>query len=105
MTIIIQILLIATAAICKALVDTIIFHHGGRLPKVSFFDNNVQGRFLPFTKYPFDAKHIGNSLMIICFIIAAVIGRWMLVHWIIQVIVLGIIFILIFNLFWNKIFN
>lgn len=108
MNIFIQILLIAIAAICKAAVDTIVFHNGGKLPKIAFFDNNKQGKYLPMTKYPWDGKHVGNSLMIVCFVVsgtmgsAAAEGHW---GWLLEVGVLGIVFILVFNLFWSKIFN
>lgn len=106
MMIVLQILLIAIAAICKAAVDTIVFHGGGKLPKIPFFDNRVQGRFLPLTKYPLDAKHLGNSLMIVSFILSGALGSAATEgHWIVGFVVLSIIFILIFNLFWNKIFN
>lgn len=101
--VVLQILLIAIAAICKAAVDTIVFHGGGKLPKTAFFDNNKQGKFLPITKYPVDAKHLGNSLMIVSFIVSGALRhRGVLL---LDVAVLGIVFILVFNIFWNKIFN
>ncbi len=107
MNIFIQILLIAIAAICKAAVDTIVFHNGGKLPKTAFWDNNKQGKYLPLTKYPWDGKHVLNSVMIVCFVFSETMGTWGTWVWIapLQVLSLGIIFILVFNLFWNKIFN
>lgn len=65
-----KILFIALAAICKAMVDTIAFHKGGRFLS-DFFNINKQGSFLPFTKYPFDGFHIFNSFMILFFILAS----------------------------------
>ena len=103
MTIVIQILLIAIAAISKAVADTIIFHGGGKLPKIAFFDNDVQGKRLPFTKYPLDGKHVFNSLMIVSFIASCAFGAWE--YPVLQIALLGAAFILTFNLFWNKIFN
>lgn len=105
MSIIIQILLIAIAAICKAAVDTIIFHGGGKLPKTKFFDNKVQGKMLTWTKYPWDGKHVGNSLMIVCFVVSGTLGAWGQGYGIVQVVALGVLFILVFNIFCNKIFN
>lgn len=107
MAIFIQILLIVVAAICKAAVDTIVFHNGGKLPKTAFFDNKKQGKFFPMTKYPVDGKHVLNSLMIVCFVVSGTMGTWGTWVWmaLLQVAVLGVIFILVFNIFWNKIFN
>lgn len=95
----IAILLIIIAAISKAFVDTIAFHSGGRF-KSDFFNINKQGKFLPLTKYPFDAFHLFNSLMIVCFITAVSLGGY---RWYIDIPVLGVIFIIVFNIFFNKI--
>ncbi|MFA9212948.1 MAG: hypothetical protein ACEQSR_03775 [Candidatus Methylacidiphilales bacterium] len=93
------VLFIILAAICKAFADTIAHHKGGSLPKLlpkyaKYFDMQIQGEFLPFTKYPLDGWHVANSGMI-GFFLLAVGGIY---------IVLGSIgFILAFNLFYNKI--
>lgn len=94
--------LIAFAAISKALVDTVAFHHGG-IFKSDFFNINKQGNMLPFTSYPFDAFHIFNSLMILSFIVATLVNcnqKW---YW--KLLIYSATFILVFNLFWEHIFN
>ena len=99
---IIILLLIAFAAVFKALADTVAFHKGGRFKGRKFFDINQQGRFLPLTKYPLDAWHLANSAMIVCFIAAAFIGSgW----FVIKVVIAGLVFNVVFNIFWNKIFK
>jgi hypothetical protein len=98
--------LILIAAISKALVDTIVFHQGGRYKGKNFFNINIQGKFLPFTKYPFDGLHVANSLMIFCFVTAGVLAAnqtWWIS--IIAVVVIGSLFNVVFNIFWNKIFK
>ena len=92
------ILFIILAAICKALVNTIAFHKGGIFHGIKFFDITVQGKFLPYTKYPLDGYHVFNSLMITFFLLAIFGFSW----W---VIIGGLLFNVTFNLFWNKIFN
>jgi hypothetical protein len=92
---------IILAAICKAVADTLshhfhtsVFRYMGKLwnPEVSW---KIAKR-IPFTKYPVDAWHIANSLMIIFFLLAVFGFSWM-------VIVGGIVFNLAFNTFYNKI--
>lgn len=99
-------ILVIGAGICKALVDTIAFHKGGVFKGNNFYNINIQGKFLHFTKYPLDAFHLGNSLMIFLFVGAVVIAaRQKLWISVIAFVVLGILFNLSFNLFWNHIFN
>ena len=95
---ILQLIYIILAAICKAMTDTIAFHGGGIFHKNKFFDITTQGEFFPYSKYRIDGFHIFNSLMILFFILAVTGLNWKLA-------VAGIIYILIFNFFWNKIFN
>lgn len=99
---ILQFSFIILAAICKALTDTIAFHKGGVF-KSKFFDINSQGKFLPFTKYPLDGFHLSNSLMIVFFVAAMCIPSPLV--WYFNIVLLGITFNLVFNLFWNHIFN
>lgn len=97
---IIKIIFIVLAALCKAAVDTIIHHGGGKL-KVwfgDFFDVNKQGKFLPLTKYPFDGLHVFNSLMILFFLLAITTD-------LILIVAIGIIFVIAFKFFWDNIFN
>jgi hypothetical protein len=98
--IIIKVLLIIIAAICKAAVVT---HH----PHTSrlwgdFWDLKIRRKFVPFTKYKLDGWHLCNSVMIISFIVAGVLNGYI---WYYDIPSLGVVFILVFNLFYNKIFQ
>lgn len=95
---IMTLILIIIAAIAKAIADTIVFHGGGKLRQIfgAFFDINVPGKFLPHTKYPLDGFHIANSLMIVTFV-------WIATDGIVEFVLGDAVFILVFNLFWNKI--
>ena len=104
------ILLILTAT-SKSIVDTILFHEGGKLvewfPKwKDFFDIKKQGKFLPLTKYPWDGYHVFNSLMIFSFL--AMFCILLPYIWYINIgiwVVLGLVFNVVFNLGFNKIFK
>jgi len=103
-------ILIILAAIFKAVADTLQHHFYTSVfktlnqkwwnPMVSC--NHVS--FIPFTKYRPDAWHLANSGMIICFIAAASISDSIFSFWLINFVMLGIIFNLIFELFYGKIF-
>jgi hypothetical protein len=91
---------IILGAICKAIADTLahhfhssIFRYMGNLwdPQISW----IYAKRIPFTKYPLDAWHISNSLMIIFFCLAAFGFTW-------KVIVAGVLFNIVFNTFYNK---
>ena len=100
--IIIKVVLIIIAAICKAAVDTVTHHpHTSKLWG-DFWDLKIKRNYVPFTKYKIDGWHLSNSLMITCFIVAGVLNGYV---WYYDIPVLGIIFILVFNLFYNKIFQ
>jgi len=102
-------ILIILAAIFKAIADTLQHH----------FDTSVFKKlnpkwwnpvvscdyvgFLPLTKYRPDAWHLANSGMIICFITAASINDSVISFWLINVVGIGVIFNLIFLLFYSKI--
>jgi hypothetical protein len=69
----ISLLLIITAT-SKSIVDTILFHEGGKLVewvskmgKTSLILKNKVS-VLPLTKYPWDGFHVFNSLMIFSFL-------------------------------------
>ncbi len=102
-------ILILLAAICKAVADTLYHHYDTSVfaslnPK---FWNPVVScnyvKFLPLTKYRPDAWHLANSGMIICFITAASINDSVISFWLINVVGIGVIFNLIFLLFYSKI--
>lgn len=102
---------ILLAAICKAVADTLYHHYDtsvfARLnpkwwnPVVSC--NHVG--FIPFTKYRPDAWHLSNSAMIVSFITAAVVRDSVFHSWLINLVMLGVIFNLMFGVFYNKIFR
>lgn len=101
--IIIKIVLIIIAAICKAAVDTVTHHpHTSRLWG-EFWDLKIKRTYVPFTKYKFDGWHLSNSLMIVCFIVISKLHNS--IEWYYDIPVSGTIFILVFNLFYNKIFQ
>lgn len=108
----ITILLIAFAAICKACADAL-FSHPQTFPfKGKFWVVYTAGqKYLPFTKYPLNAWHVANSLMIISFI-AAPFFYWPVVElftpfWdsVVDFVICGTVFNLVFNLFYNHIFK
>jgi hypothetical protein len=107
------VLLISLAAICKSIADTLDDHFDTsvfkKLPwqvwdanrsQVKAFRLKVFG--IKITNYKFDPWHIANSLMIVCWCFVAVFndlelpGIW-------QVVVIGVVFNLVFELFYTKI--
>ncbi len=102
------IILIVLSAICKAVYDKIanqgdnsVFFRMGE-----FWWRRDVGHFLPFTKYRWNAWHIAGSLMI-CFFLAAICIN-LPYSWLIRggaFVGSGILFTVMFNLFYNKIFK
>lgn len=93
--------LIIIAAICKAVADTIAHHKSRSVFKNSKFWSNG-GKIVPGTKYRLDGWHICNSGMICAFVVAAVLHSPVLA-WYFEIPIGGVVFILVFNLFYNKI--
>lgn len=92
-----QLLCIALAGVFKAVADTIAHHYSTSVFNgKDFFNPEIQGKRLPFTKYPLDGWHVANSCMIFCFCVGAVGVTW-------KVLAAGFIFIIVFNLFYNTI--
>jgi hypothetical protein len=101
-------LLWALAGAAKAMSDTVRFHFYDSVfsklnpeywnPEVSW-DNKT----LPGTKYVWDAWHNGYSAMLVLLAVSVAIHRPAM-FFLAEVAVLGIVFILSFNLFFNKIF-
>jgi hypothetical protein len=88
---------IILAAICKAVADTIAHHYDTSIFRgKKFFNPEIQGKKLPFTNYPFDGWHVANSLMIFFFCLAVFWFTW-------KLLLSGALFIIVFNLFYNKI--
>lgn len=96
-------LFIILSAIMKAIVDTLSHHYKNSIffEKSNFWNIKKQGKFLPFTKYPLDGWHICNSLMIISFIFFGILHDTYF-NLYLDLLISGILFIIIFNLFYNK---
>jgi hypothetical protein len=101
-------ILIIFAAIFKAIADTLQHHYDTSVFKRMPFQwwNPAESykyvKFMPLTKYRPDAWHLANTGMINCFIFAAVLNdiEW---GWYWQVPAGGVLFILVFNVFYNRI--
>jgi hypothetical protein len=94
-------ILILLAAICNAVMDVLSFHYHSsifRYMNESFWnpEKSWVKKFIPFTKYRLDAWHVFKSLMI-CFLLLAAFG----LTW--KFFLAGAIWILTFNLFYNKV--
>lgn len=94
--------LILFAAFWKSIADTIEHHKGKSVFRNKKFWSNGTGKHLPLSKYPFDGWHVSNSMMIVSFVVAAVLHEPSLA-WYFEIPIAGIGFILVFNIFYNKI--
>ena len=98
----IALLFIFIAAVAKAAADTISQH-----PDTSVFKNRKfwigEGKILPFTSYKVDGWHFANSIMISSF--TALVFSNITYNIYLTYAILELEFILIFNLFYNKIFR
>lgn len=100
------IICVAVAAVCKAVADTLDHHFDTSifrgLPR-KWWDPNVVIKSVPqIFGYPLDGWHISNSIQIAAWMAGAVLYRqaW---GWWQDIGVGGICFILVFNVFYNKI--
>lgn len=105
---ILSLLLLSLAAICKALADTLDHHFDTSIFRGKprrWWDPNVLHRRVPMIfGYPLDAWHIINSVQILSWLLLAV--TWQSYNtWWIDVLAAGGIFVIVFNLFYNKIFR
>lgn len=98
-------ILIIAAAIFKAVADTVADHFFVSIFKSKnrkFWDKTTSSVFAKrIYGYKVDAWHLANSGMIVCFISAAAVNDCKC--WWFFIILSGIIFNLVFNLFYNKI--
>ena len=92
-------LLIIFAAICKAVADTIEHHFDTSIFRHSKFW--VNGGKIIFGKYKFDGWHLANSFMIMAFLLALAFPPE--IEWYYTFFGGGLIFNLVFNIFYNKI--
>ena len=105
--IIIKAILIIIAAVCSAAMDTVFFHPRTSKLTGKFWDIHNKAKNLPLTKWPFSGWHVCKticvgSLMAIGFVDYFYIYQW---YYVIGAYVLtgGLLWILPFNLFYNKI--
>jgi len=96
----ITILLIIAAAIFKSIADTIAHHKDISIFKGIFWGQD--GPFFPGTKYRVDGWHLSNSGMIVAFILVAVFHEPFSKWWV-EVPLFGGLFIIVFNVFYNKV--
>lgn len=101
-TFLIKILLIVIAAVAKAIVDTVHHHPRTMIFRGWFWTLWPHRYVVPFTNFPFDAWHVFNSVMIAAFIGAGTLPGF---AWYIELPLFGSLFILTFNIFYNKIFK
>ena len=101
-TMVLKVIFLILAAACNALMDTLQHHFSTSIFKSKdekFWNPNVSWQyvtFLPYTKYRADAWHLAKSSMII-FLCFAIDFSW-------KGLILGILWNLTFNTFYNKIF-
>jgi hypothetical protein len=100
-------LLIALAAISKAVADTVAHHFDTSVfkrYKRAFWDKNYSADFAKrIFNYKVDAWHLANSFMIVCFVASAPFTPP--VEWYYFIPAAGFLYIVVFNLFYNKIFR
>lgn len=115
----VALIFIVVAAVLKAASDTLKHHFGSSVfkkLKPEFWNPDISNTKelltirLPFlkpikTKYRLDAWHLSNSLMIVSFTLAYVFSpKSGHIHWLIDFAIAGVLFILTFNTFYNKVF-
>lgn len=106
---IIPILLILLCAICKALADTLDHHFDTSIfrdkPR-KYWDPNVIHKTAPqIFGYPLDAWHISNTVQICAWMAIPFVYQPIFTHWWMDYGAGGVIFIVGFNTFYNKIFR
>jgi len=99
---IIKALLIIIAAIAKAAADTVHHHPRTMIFKGKFWKLWPHEKYIPFTKYPLDGWHVCNSIMILSLIVYGIFPGF---RWFIDIPAAGVLWILVFNLFYNKLFQ
>lgn len=108
MTIFLMILIICLAAICKAFADTLDHHFDTSIFKKwnrKYFDPNViQKTTRQIFGYPVDGWHIANSIQYCSWIILAVKFYKPVFAWHFDGVIIGTIFIAVFNSFYNHFF-
>lgn len=113
----IAILLIFLAGVCKSLADTLAWHFDTCIfrntKRRDFFEINTQrvrkiktiGGLGRFSGYPLDAWHISNSIQLTCWLVLPLVYKPILPAWWMDFGAGGLLFIVVFNLFYNKVFR
>lgn len=103
------IIIISLAAICKALADTLDHHFDTSIfrsnPRRTWDPNVIHKTNRQIFGYPLDAWHIANSVQIGSWIALPVMHQPVLPQWWMDYGASGILFIIVFNIFYNKIFR
>lgn len=103
------ILWLIVAAIFKAVADTLQHHFSSSVFKSSnpnFWNPNESWKYARRVfSYPVDAWHLSNSFMIVAFILAAISHHQVIMTWWVECLLDGIVFILVFNFFYNRVFR
>lgn len=102
------VVIIILAAVCKAFADTLDHHFDTsvfrNLP-AKWFDPNVITKTAPeIFNYPLDAWHLANSLQICLWIALPFVYKPVLKRWYFDFAAAGMIFVVVFNIFYNQIF-
>ena len=104
----ISLLFIAIAAICKALADTLDHHFDTSVfrdkPRKYWDPNVIIKTSDKIFGYPIDVWHVANSLQIGAWFTLALVYA-PIYTWYIDLGIGGMAFIIVFNLFYNKIFR
>jgi hypothetical protein len=103
---VITILLISFAAFCKALADTLAHHFDTsvfRKKNRKFWDPVISSEWVKKVfAYKLDAWHLSNSAMIVA-MVCAIVFHSNRFEWWIEIPIGGVVWNLVFNLFYNKI--
>ena len=106
---ILPILIIAFAAICKAIADTLDHHFDTSVfrdkPRSIWDPNQVHRSVRMIFGYPLDAWHIINSAQLGCWLLLPLVYRPLLPSKWMDYGAGALIFIIVFNTFYNKIFR
>lgn len=101
--------LITLAAICKALADTLDHHFDTSVfrgkPRRTWDPNVIQKTNRKIFGYPLDAWHLTNSLQIAAWLALPILYRPVLPQWWMDYGAGGLLFMIAFNIFYNKIFR
>lgn len=102
-------LCIVLAAICKAMADTMDHHFDTSIfrnkPRYIWDPNQVHRKVRMIAGYPMDAWHIVNTVQLGCWLLLPLVYRPLLPSKWMDYGAGGLIFILVFNTFYNKIFK